>query len=281
MESTSTEKTIKKFALIGKNLSHSYSKKIFDKIFREKVTNGEYEYELIELSDINEIDDYIKKNSNLYGFNVTYPYKGQIKNYIHRQYMDNGMSCNCVRIIRTPKYIIRDGFNTDWDGFIKSILRHDFPLVNNILILGNGSVSKTIQTGIKNTLYLPSSKIDVVSRWVGADFIYGELTPEEFQKYKLIINCTSLGTSPNIDEAPDIPYDAILPDQHFFDVVYNPEQSRFLREAALRGAKTLNGKEMLIYQAILSYHVWGLEIPEQYDLNNNNFKNINLDELIR
>jgi shikimate dehydrogenase len=146
------------------------------------------------------------------------------------------------------------GYNSDIIGFRNSIE----PLIDKwihkkALILGTGGASKAVAGGLKN---------------LGLDFIYVSRTPKAgqlqyqdldkgiFNEYTVIVNASPLGTFPNVDEAPDIPYQYLTPDCLLYDLVYNPAETKFLRLGKERGTKVKNGAEMLELQALAAWDIW-------------------------
>jgi shikimate dehydrogenase len=158
---------------------------------------------------------------------------------------------NTVRITRYQKLI---GYNTDYYGFKKSIK----PLLKKhhktALILGTGGASKAVAYALKklNIAY------DYVSRSEkeGVKFMYSDLTDDIISSHTIIINCTPIGTFPNVNECPDIPYDAITEKHILYDLIYNPEQTKFLCCGDMKGATTINGLEMLRLQAEKAWQIW-------------------------
>ena len=141
------------------------------------------------------------------------------------------------------------GYNTDYLGFINSFNEKlDY---KNVLILGSGGASKAIQYAIKTK----KINFDVASRKSDVNHIaYTQI--ESLEKYDLIVNCTPLGTYPNVNDKPDLNYDQ-LNDKHLcYDLIYNPSETLFLNESKKRGARILNGLQMLKLQAEESWKIW-------------------------
>lgn len=238
------------FGLIGKPLSHSFSKKYFTQKFTEQAI-VDCSYELFELQSIDELTQLIAAHAHLNGLNVTIPYKEVVLPFLEQQndVVKATGACNCIKIVDGKLY----GFNTDVIGFKKSLIAHLPAHHKKALVLGSGGASKAI----KYVLAELGIEYIQVSRTKSNDVIaYEDLTEELVQSYTLIINTTPLGTFPDVATAPTIPY-AFLSSRHFlFDVVYNPAKTRFLLEGEKRGAQILNGHEMLVYQAEESWRIW-------------------------
>ena len=121
------------------------------------------------------------------------------------------------------------------------------------LILGTGGASKAIFHGLKK---LGIEAIFVSRRNMAGTVQYKDITPEVIQEYNVIVNCTPCGMYPHTDECPDLPYEAITEKNLLYDLIYNPDQTLFMRKGAERGAKVKNGLEMLLLQAFDSWRFW-------------------------
>jgi shikimate dehydrogenase len=238
------------FGLIGYPLSHSFSKKYFTQKF---IAEGikDCSYELFPISDIHQLADVLENNPGLHGLNITLPYKQKVLGYLSHSHIPEELkACNCIKIEK-DKLI---GYNTDIIGFEKSI----FPLLQShykkALILGNGGAAAAVQFVLKKL----NIDFKIVSRELhaGSMLTYKDLTAEILSMYTLIINTTPLGTSPFIDEFPHIPYDGISPRHLLYDLIYNPEKTKFLSEGEKRGAQIFNGYKMLVIQAEESWKIW-------------------------
>lgn len=233
------------YGLIGKHLSHSFSKNFFTAKFANEEIDADYS--LIELEDISTIDSIIAERE-LSGFNVTIPYKESIIPYLDELSPEAEAvgAVNCV-VIKGGRKI---GHNTDITGIEATIEWLD---KSGALILGTGGASKAVQYVCKKH-NIPFS---IVSRDdKRGDYTYDTLTAEVIANHKLIINATPVGMSPLVEEAPALPYDAITDKHCVFDLVYNPAKSQLLSRAEEQGATTMNGMLMLQTQAIASWHTW-------------------------
>ena len=242
---------MRQFGLIGKNLSHSFSKVYFEEKFvREHIT--ETTYDLFELSDIQNIANFIHNHPSLVGFNVTIPYKQQIIPYLD-ELSDEAKTIgavNTVFIQHNDTQLFTKGYNTDVIGFRNSLQGTTIP--DRALILGTGGAA----AAIKYVLEQEGCACTAVSRDAHRGLSYPSLTPDIIAQHKLIVNCTPLGTFPNINEKPDIPYEGISGEHFLYDLVYNPPQTAFLTEGISRGAKVQNGLAMLHAQAEASWGIW-------------------------
>jgi shikimate dehydrogenase len=239
------------YGLIGKNISYSFSKKYFnDKFEKEELTFCFYEN--FDLQAINQFPKIIRENPNLSGLNVTIPYKEKIIPYLDK--LDENASkigaVNCIKITKKGK---KKGYNTDYYGFKKSLE----PLLQShhqkALILGTGGASKAVafaleKLGILYTFVSRSKKENALD--------YKYINATTFDNYQIIINCTPLGTHPNVEEFPPIPYEFFTKEHIAFDLIYNPEETEFLKRANAKNAVTKNGYEMLVFQAEKGWKIW-------------------------
>lgn len=237
---------MRKFGLIGFPLSHSFSETYFrEKFSKENIKDCQYKN--LPIREIEKIKNLVE-NEKLTGFNVTTPHKESIIEYLDSLSKDAEEigAVNTV-YIKNNKWI---GYNTDWIGFYESIK----PLLKNhhkkALILGNGGASKAIIYALKKL----KIKHETVSR--KKNLSYSSLTESVFSEYQLIVNCTPLGTFPKIDEYPNIPYHLLNKDYLLYDLVYNPNKSRFLLLGLTHGCDIKNGLEMLHRQAEEAWIVW-------------------------
>lgn len=238
------------FGLIGYPLGHSFSKKYFaDKFEREGITGNVYE--LYPLEQIGEIEELLNSNPYLAGLNVTIPYKEQVIAYLDSMspVVEEIGACNCIHI-QDGRLM---GHNTDVIGFSRSLLPKLKPHHKKALILGTGGSSKAVAHTLKE-LNIPFLQ---VSRSPSEGMIgYEEINQSILEAHTLLINTTPVGMYPDIEKAPAIPYQFIGADHYLFDLVYNPERTRFLKEGALRGATVENGSDMLVIQAEASWEIW-------------------------
>lgn len=238
------------FGLIGYPLGHSFSKKYFaEKFEREGITGNVYE--LYPLEQIGEIEELLNSNPHLAGLNVTIPYKEQVIAYLDSMspVVEEIGACNCIHI-QDGRLM---GHNTDVIGFSRSLLPKLKPHHKKALILGTGGSSKAVAHTLKE-LNIPFLQ---VSRSPSEGMIgYEEINQSMLEAHTLLINTTPVGMYPDIEKAPAIPYQFVGADHYLFDLVYNPERTRFLKEGALRGATVENGSDMLVIQAEASWEIW-------------------------
>jgi shikimate dehydrogenase len=238
------------FGLIGFPLSHSFSKKYFTQKFVDAGLQ-DYVYDNFELPSIEALSSMMQNNPYLKGFNITIPYKKQIVPLLHNMTDDvvAMQASNCVKIVNGQL----TGHNTDVIGFEKSLMQKLQTHHQAALILGTGGAASAVQFVLRK---LGITYLSVSSSQQTGSIGYNELTQEIVTSHLLIINTTPLGTFPNIEHAPDIPYH-LLTEKHFlFDLVYNPPKTLFLQRGEDHGAIIQNGYDMLVYQAEASWDIW-------------------------
>jgi shikimate dehydrogenase len=243
------------FGLIGKSVSHSFSKSYLEKKFvLENKLN--FNYTNFDLSNLDNLIEIIKEN-NLSGLNVTKPYKELIIPFLDEidETAKSIGAVNCVKITRHNEKPFLEGFNTDYYGFAQSIKPFLEPIHQKALILGTGGASKAIAFALKNIgvdYYFVTSGEKKATNY----FHYSELNEYVFNSFKLIVNCTPLGMYPNNETFPDIPYQFLTTDHLLYDLIYNPEESVFLLNGREHGSITVNGLNMLKLQADKAWEIW-------------------------
>jgi shikimate dehydrogenase len=241
----------KKFGLIGKDISYSFSKKYFTEKFAQDLYE-DCSYENFDILNIEDFPSILKNNPNLKGLNVTIPYKESIIPYLDTV-SDKAFQIGAVNVIRFTKKGNLKGYNSDWFGFKKSLE----PLLQahhkKALILGTGGAAKAVAFALEQL----GITYSFVSREANPNTIdYSLINATTFDNHQIIINCTPVGTSPNTKEFPPIPY-TYFSNQHIaFDLIYNPEETEFLKKAKKQGAIIKNGYEMLVYQAEKAWKIW-------------------------
>lgn len=243
------------YGIIGYPLGQSASPAFFNKKFADEGIDAEYIP--FEIEDISQVQKIIDAHPTLCGFNVTIPYKLQIMDYLESMSPEAKaiQAVNVVKVTRdsqgTPHLT---GHNSDVIGFTRSLQ----PLVEGrhkkALVLGTGGVSKAVAYSLQ-TLGI---EYIMVSRKTTKDAIaYEQLTDEIMSTHTLIINCTPLGmVGHGIDKCPAIPYEKLTERHLLYDVVYNPEETLFLKKGASRGATIKSGYEMWYLQALASWQIW-------------------------
>jgi shikimate dehydrogenase len=246
------EEESKTFGLLGKNISYSFSRGYFTEKF-EKLKLNKYKYLNFDIQQIKDFPSIIGEEKNVRGVNVTIPYKEEIIPFLDKL-DETAKNIGAVNTIKFTKRGNLKGYNSDVVGFENSIK----PLLKShhkkALILGTGGASKAIAFG----LHKNSIKFKFVSRNPEGknEISYNSLSEETLLKYTVIINCTPLGTFPEIEKCPDIPYQFITDAHLLYDLIYNPEVSTFLSKGKEKGAIIKNGFEMLQLQAEESWRIW-------------------------
>ena len=242
-----------KYGLIGYPLVHSFSISYFNEKFKNEGIDAVYEN--YEIPTIEQLPEIIDTNPQLRGLNVTIPYKEKAIGYldaISPEANEIG-AVNVIKITHKGKKVILKGYNSDVIGFTRSIE----PLLDSFhkqaLILGTGGASKAIEFGLKS-LGLKTMK---VSRSVKPGTIrYEDITPEMMKDWNVIINCTPCGMYPHSDECPQLPYEAMDSHTLLYDLIYNPDETLFMKNGKANGAIVKNGLEMLLLQAFASWEFW-------------------------
>ena len=243
-----------KYGLIGYPLGHSFSISYFNQKFADEGINATYEN--FEIPSIDDLPEIIDRYPNLRGLNVTIPYKEKVIPFLDSISPEARAigAVNVIRVTHQKNKTLLKGYNSDVIGFTQSIE----PMIDpkwhkKALILGTGGASKAINYGLKSLGIEPV----FVSRYERPGTIqYQSITPDVVHEYNVIVNCTTLGMYPNTDECPQLPYEAMDSHTILYDLIYNPDQTLFMRNGAKYGAEVKNGLEMLLLQAFASWEFW-------------------------
>ena len=241
----------KRFGLLGRNINYSFSKGYFT----DKFNNENFEgctYENFDIQEIDAFAEIIKNTPDLKGLNVTIPYKEAVIPFLDKLSKKAALigAVNTIKITKKGKL---KGYNTDYYGFKKALE----PLLKShhkkALILGTGGASKGVAFAL-DELNIPYT---FVSREATENAIdYNRINATTFDNYQIIINSTPLGTSPNTEAFPLIPYEYFTKNHIAFDLIYNPAETQFLKKAKEQGAQIKNGLDMLIFQAEKAWDIW-------------------------
>lgn len=240
------------YGLIGYPLSHSFSQKFFtEKFLREGIT--EVQYVNFPIPSIEELPVLLKQYPGIAGLNITIPYKEQVLSYLDiiDPVAEAVGACNCIRIEEGRLH----GFNTDVEGFRLSLLKKLQPHHTHALVLGEGGAAKAVRFALQS-LGIEFLTVSRRGNDLPGTIQYNQLNREIMDEFYLVINTTPLGTYPDIEQAPQIPYDALGSKHYLFDLVYNPAKTLFLKSGEERGAVIENGSEMLTIQAEESWKIW-------------------------
>lgn len=241
-----------KFGLLGKDISYSFSRKYFSEKF-EMLGLKDYKYFNFDIPEIEEFPFLLYHREDEYrGINVTIPYKEAVIRYLD-EVTDEAQKIGAVNTIKVTDDNRLVGYNTDFYGFQKSIEPFIKSHHKKALILGTGGASKAIAYALKTM----GIEYKFVSRSVSEKgFLYSMLNQQIIEEYTIIINSSPVGTHPNVNEAPNIPYEFITKNHLLFDLIYNPEETKFLKEGKERRATIKNGNQMLELQAEKSWEIW-------------------------
>lgn len=253
-----------KLGLIGYPLGHSFSAAYFNGKFSREGIDGVYNIYPIE--SITQLTDIIEIDPGILGLNVTVPYKEQVLDSLDLVSAE-AQEIGAVNVVSIDyghhKKPFLTGFNTDCIGFresVRSLLRND---VRSALVLGTGGASKAVchalkQLGIDFTLISRTPVTDSGYRILA----YDQLNENIIKRNRLIVNATPVGMYPKVDDAPPIPYNHLTDLHILYDLIYNPEETKFMRLGRAKGAKVKNGLEMLHRQAEAAWDIW----RHQFDL---------------
>lgn len=249
----STTQPEKVYGLIGYPLVHSFSKNYFNQKFQSENINAEYVN--FEIPDVGDLMEIVAENENLCGLNVTIPYKEQVIPFLDEiddEAREVG-AVNVIKFIRSKGELKLKGFNSDIIGFTDSIRSMLKPYHTAALVLGTGGAAKAVSYSLRKL----GLEVQMVSRRKSAEtLVYEELTKNDMKMHKVIVNTTPLGMYPDVDSCPDIPYKYLTPQHLCYDLLYNPDETKFMSMAREAGAEVKNGLEMLLLQAFASYAIW-------------------------
>ena len=242
-----------KYGLIGYPLGHSFSIGYFNEKFQNDSIYASYEN--FEIPSIENLTEILDSNPELKGLNVTIPYKEKVISYLDSISPEARAigAVNVIKVTHKGNKTELKGYNSDVIGFTQSIE----PLLERYhkkaLVLGTGGASKAIIFSLKSL----GMETLTVSRFDRQGCIkYEDVTPEMIQEYNVIVNCTPCGMYPHADECPNLPYDAMDNHTLLYDLIYNPDETLFLKKGKAKGATVKNGLEMLLLQAFASWNFW-------------------------
>jgi shikimate dehydrogenase len=241
-----------KFGLLGKNISYSFSSGYFTKKF-EKLNLKKHKYVNFDIPEIKDFPSIIEETPNLKGMNVTIPYKEEVIQYLDKL-DETAKEIGAVNTIKFTKRGDLKGYNTDIFGFENSIKPFLKKHHKKALILGTGGASKAVAYAFKRN--------DINFKFVSRNpseknqISYKDLSEEILEEYTVIVNCSPIGTFPNVNDAPKIPYQFISDKHLLFDLIYNPEETAFLKKGKEKGAAIKNGYQMLELQAEEAWRIW-------------------------
>jgi len=243
---------MRRFGLIGKNISYSFSESYFNSKFKNEGIE-DATYQNLDIQTISELTTILSKTDNLKGLNVTIPYKEEVIPFLDKlnKKAKKIGAVNTIKINENGKLI---GYNTDCYGFKKSLK----PLLKSnhtkAIILGTGGASKAVAFTLNELeieyIYVSRKPSELTK------ITYNNLTQDLIKTHHIIINCSPVGTFPNIEQYPKIPYEAITNHHILYDLIYNPEETKFLKLGKENSATTINGLKMLKLQAEKAWRIW-------------------------
>lgn len=242
------------YGLIGKSLSHSFSKRFFTEKFQREGLAKTHGYELFELEEILLFPELIKRTFTISGLNVTIPYKQEVIPFLDilTERAERIGAVNTIAFTREGKLI---GENTDYIGFRNSLPKGVKGDGIKALVCGTGGASKAVLTVLKDE-NIPFLQVSRMSKPHEDIISYDELTPAMASEYTFWINTTPLGMHPHTESHPKLPYEIVNENFFFYDLVYNPEKTQFMSAGEKQGATTQNGLAMLHGQALAAWDFW-------------------------
>lgn len=242
-----------KYGLIGFPLGHSFSVSYFNEKFRNEGIDAQYiNYEIPNIADLAEI---LSSTPNLRGFNVTIPYKEKVMTYLD-EISPEAKAIGAVNVIRVEhrgNNVYLKGFNSDVIGFTQSIEPILERYHQKALILGTGGAAKAVDYGLRS-LGIETKFVSTKKSLEG--LTYHDITPKIIKQFNVIVNCTPLGMYPNIEQCPELPYEAMDNHTLLYDLIYNPDETLFMQKGRENGATVKNGLEMLLLQAFANWEFW-------------------------
>lgn len=243
-----------KYGLIGYPLGHSFSISYFNQKFADEGINAKYEN--FEISSIDQLEEVLATNPELRGLNVTIPYKEKVMAFLDSVSPEAQAigAVNVIKVKHEGNSIILRGYNSDVIGFTQSIE----PMIDpkwhkKALVLGTGGASKAISYGL-SSLGLENVCVSRYQR--PGTIMYEQITAEVVKEYNVIVNCTPVGMYPHTEECPLLPYEAMDNHTILYDLIYNPDETLFMKRGREYGAQVKNGLEMLLLQAFASWEFW-------------------------
>lgn len=244
------------YGLIGFPLGHSFSAAYFTRKFQEEEIAAEYNN--YPMQSVDDVRTFVSDTPQLQGFNVTIPHKESVLPHLDELSIAAQQigAVNVVKVERKNNRIRLLGYNTDFIGFRDSLRPLLTERVHKALVLGTGGASKAVTYALRSMDIEPQ----LVSRTRRKDILsYEDLDREIIKNHPLIVNCTPLGTFPNIEGAPPIPYEHLTAENILYDLVYNPSETRFMILGRQQGAVVKNGLEMLHLQAQAAWKIWNAD----------------------
>lgn len=242
-----------KYGLIGFPLGHSFSRNYFNQKFTDEKIDATYEN--FEIATIDLLPEVLDSNPELRGLNVTIPYKEKVISFLDSISPEARAigAVNVIKVSHEGNRTTLKGYNSDVIGFTRSIEPMLESFHKKALVLGTGGAAKAISFGLKSLGLEPV----YVSRYERPGTTqYDKITPDVVREYNVIVNCTPCGMYPNVEQCPQLPYEALDSHNILYDLIYNPDETLFMKQGKAHGANVKNGIEMLLLQAFASWEFW-------------------------
>ena len=242
-----------KYGIIGHPLCHSFSRSFFNEKFQNE--NIDAEYINFDIQNIDELPEILASNPELRGLNVTIPYKEKVLSFLDYISVEARAigAVNVIRVDHKGDDVMLKGYNSDVIGFTKSIEPLLEKFHKKALVLGTGGAAKAVDYGLKS-LGLETVRVSRFER--PGTIQYKNIDASVVKEYNVIVNCPPCGMYPHYNECPELPYEALDSHNILYDLIYNPDQTLFLKKGKEQGALTKNGLEMLLLQAFASWDFW-------------------------
>ncbi len=240
---------MREFGLVGRNISYSFSRGYFRKKFEQEQVDARYDN--FDLENISLLPGVLDQHQDLEGFNVTIPYKEAILPYLDSLHPDAAEigAVNTVKVLESGRL---KGYNTDHLGFSESIRPLLLPEHKKALVLGTGGASRAVVYALSQL----GISAELVSRNTTGTRSYEDLDEGVLSDHLVLVNCTPLGTFPEVHRFPPIPLQHLGPRHLVYDLVYNPPVTRLMELATAQGARVSNGQKMLELQAEAAWRIW-------------------------
>ena len=253
---------MKKYLVIGNPIQHSLSHKLHNYWISKNNIAAFYDRKKLDISELKNLIEEVREKK-IDGINVTVPFKNSVIPFLDKLSSEAEKTQSVNTIYLKDENVI--GHNTDIEGFELAIKHINYEISDKkVLLLGAGGVSPSIIVALNK---MNAKKILISNRTQSKAEIlkktFNEIQIVEWgviPDFDMIINATSLGLKK--DENVEIDYSKIGSDKFFYDVIYNPSETGFLKSAKKSGSKTENGKKMFIYQARASFKIWNTIEPK-------------------
>ena len=252
---------MKKFCVIGNPIQHSLSPKLHNFWLKKNKINGIYEKKLLKENEIPKLIESIR-NSEINGVNVTVPFKNYVIQFLDDLSSDAKKTNSVNTICKENDKII--GHNTDIAGFELALRYINYDVKRKkAFIIGAGGVSPSIIFALKNmgceNIYLTNRTLEKAEK---IKKTFNDIVIQKWgdiPDFDIVINATSVGLN---NDNFDLELNKVGNNKFFYDVIYNPSETNFLKNAKLNGNKTENGKMMFVYQAHQSFAMWNKVLPK-------------------